>query len=45
LLEAPEATVLVPPGWSAVVAVTGAVCLEADVPFKAPTAERDEADR
>jgi N-methylhydantoinase A len=30
LLEAPESTVLVPPGWTAVVAVTGAVLLEAE---------------
>jgi len=30
LLEAPESTVLVPPGWTASVAATGAVLLEAD---------------
>ena len=30
LLEAPESTVLVPPGWTAVVALSGAVTLEAD---------------
>ena len=45
LLEAPESTVLVPPGWTAVVAVSGAVTLEADVPSGAPTAGRGEADQ
>ena len=45
LLEAPESTVLVPPGWTAVVASTGAVTLQADVHSGALTAERDEADR
>ena len=45
LLEAPESTVLVPPGWTAVVAPSGAVTLEADVPFTPLAAERDEADQ
>ena len=30
LLEAPESTVLVPPGWTASVAPSGALVLEAD---------------
>ena len=45
LLEAPESTVLVPPGWSATVAASGAVRLEADVTTRPQTSDRDEAER
>jgi N-methylhydantoinase A len=45
LLEAPESTVLVPPGWTASVAASGAVVLEADVGVRPPATRRDEADR